>query len=340
MYAINEHTHNKYTFSYVHIFIQKLNMKKYSLVFAIITLLVSGCIRHTTLPASDQINSILGNISYEKKFGRLPDKNTDEAARIQTHLEYVEQLLRNKDISNMPIATLQKRNYLIRLLHEYRLAAKFPANYDYPGERKPCFIDKNGNICAVGYLVEKTAGRSLAEQINSKHQYDKIADMNMPELTAWVDNSGLTKEECEIIQPQYGPPNGYSVQNYVSHGNGITTAAWSGLNAALSINEIMTFNTGTPKTTAIAGMISGAGQIIFGVLTLPKDRHYYGETITNNAQKNVSFLNIGIGAATMFLSGWNHFSKKHHNNKNGYGFYGFPTPGNQAGIAFVYSRKL
>jgi hypothetical protein len=70
-------------------------------------------------------------------------------------------------------------------------------------DRKPCFIDDGGNICAVGYLVEQTAGRAAAEAINARHQYDELLAMDDPTLLAWATKSGFTLTELAMIQPTY-----------------------------------------------------------------------------------------------------------------------------------------
>jgi hypothetical protein len=80
--------------------------------------------------------------------------------------------------------------------------------------------------------------------------------------------------------------------------------------------------------------------VVYGVLTIPKEQTSWSTTITNNAQKNVSFLNIGVGTASMFINGLNYFSNKKRNSKNSYGVYSFPAPDNQTGFAFTYTRKL
>ena len=41
------------------------------------------------------INPIIGDISFEKKYGTAPDVHTDDQVRIAAHLEYVEMELRN-----------------------------------------------------------------------------------------------------------------------------------------------------------------------------------------------------------------------------------------------------
>jgi hypothetical protein len=154
---------------------------------------------------TNTINAVLGDVSFVKKFGTAPTPASGEALRIQTHLEYVETLLRAEDVSHLSPMLRERRTALLDKLHEYRLTSAFPTNLDFPQERRPCFIDAAGNICAVGFLIEQTAGRVLAEHINAAHRYDFLADMHVPELTAWVEASGLTARECAMIQPQYEP---------------------------------------------------------------------------------------------------------------------------------------
>ena len=151
------------------------------------------------------INPVLGDISFLAKYGYQPDATTDEQLRIVTHFEYVENLLRQKDVSCLSPALQQNRAHLIDLFHEYKLAGKFPRNYDYDDQRRPCFIDKDNTICAVGYLVEQTAGRQAAEDINARFKYDDLLDMHDALVDNWVAQSGLTKEEVAMIQPTYGP---------------------------------------------------------------------------------------------------------------------------------------
>ena len=133
-------------------------MKTYVLQLSLsLILLLNGC-NEVTSDRQHVINPIIGDIRYTEKYGDVPDQFTDETLRIKAHLEYVENLLRAKDISGLSHALKAKRENLLDLLHQYWTAAVFPKNYDYSNERKPCFIDKDGNICAVGYLLEQTAG--------------------------------------------------------------------------------------------------------------------------------------------------------------------------------------
>jgi hypothetical protein len=153
--------------------------------------------------AQQKVNAILGDVSYIQKFGYAPNENTNEQIRIQTHLEFVESILRVRDVSKMPKALRENRNKMLNLLHDYWTRAEFPVNYDHSGTRIPCFIDKDSSICAVGYLIEKTAGRDVAEKINADFKYAEIYAMKDPLVANWITSSGLSKLECAMIQPTY-----------------------------------------------------------------------------------------------------------------------------------------
>src|SRR6185436_12321081 len=105
-------------------------------------------------------------------------------------------------------------------------------NYDIADRRAPCFIDKEGRICAVGYLVEKSAGREVAEIINNGHKYQKVFEMNDQFVDDWIFTSGLSKEECAMIQPTYGFLPG--AQQNISTAYGVSSSILGGSNLALS----------------------------------------------------------------------------------------------------------
>jgi len=114
----------------------------------------------------ESINIVTGDISFINKFGKKPILETSETLRIKTHLEYVELLLRKKNVKGFSENRIKQRTHTLDLLHDYWVAGVFPKNYESKGKRLPCFIDKDRKICAVGYLIEKTAGRQLLEKIN------------------------------------------------------------------------------------------------------------------------------------------------------------------------------
>ena len=295
----------------------------------------------TTVDSRQQINSLLGDISFVNKFGHLPDATTDENLRIKTHLEFVENLLRQKDISNLTAKQQKKRNHILDLLHDYWTAGIFPRNYDYADQRKPCFIDKDGSICAVGYLIEQTSGRQVAEQINSKHKYEKIFEMNDVAVDNWIAQSGLTKEECAMIQPGYGPPPVYT-NNYISPTYGVTSSVLSGINLSFNtINGIQISKGAKDNTVPIIGLLTGAGQVALGIGNFPKENWSGMYQTTNESQKVLSMVNIGFGTTTMILSTWNLIANRKPISKTtSWNIYNFQTPDNNAVLAFALTRKF
>src|SRR5688572_2214568 len=181
----------------------KKPMKKAIFFLSLIVVILFFSYNIKTIDRNQTVNPVIGDISFLHKFGYQPDETTDEDLRIKTHFEYVESLLRQKDISGLSPELRKKRTQLLDLLHDYRVAGIFPRNYDYKESREPCFIDKDKRICAVGYLIEKTSGRQIAEDINSKHKYDRILAMNNNMVDSWIETSGLSKVECAMIQPTY-----------------------------------------------------------------------------------------------------------------------------------------
>lgn len=318
-----------------------MNKLKIILSLTVATLLWS-CNRQS-VDDGQTINPLLGDISFTSKFGHQPDSKTNEDLRIKTHLEYVENLLRQQDISGLSPELQQKRNHLLDLLHNYWTAGIFPRNYDYKDQRQPCFLDKDGRICAVGYLVEQTTSRQVAEEINSNHKYDKLLAMNDNSVDNWIKSSGLSKQECAMIQPTYGPPPVYS-NNYISPAYGLTSSILTGINLSFNtINGIQISKGAKDNTVPILGLLTGAGQIALGIGNFPKDE-WLGFGIyetTNESQKVLSMVNIGLGTTTMVLSTWNLIANKKPKTKlTSWNLYGIPTRDNSVGLAFYFSRTF
>lgn len=321
-------------------------MRKVIFVSLLPVLTVCFCFFPPVASDSKQsINAIIGDISLLEKFGHAPDLNTDEDLRIRTHLEYVEKLLRNKEVAGLSPEFWQRRNHLLDLLHNYWKAGIFPKNYDYRNTRKPCFIDKDGRICAVGYLIEKTAGRKIAEDINSRHKYEEILVMNDKVVDNWIAIGGLSKEECAMIQPTYGGSGGLSPSsnNNITKGEGISSSVFSGANVSINtINLLQTIKGTNNKTVSILGLITGAGQTFLGVGMFPANNtDYYGTNTKNEGKKKLAMLNIAWGTTTMLFSAWNLISnKKPRYQKVTWNLNNFETPNNTLGMAVTFRRRL
>ncbi|MBL7989156.1 MAG: hypothetical protein JNJ94_13915 [Chlorobi bacterium] len=152
---------------------------------------------------------IIGNrpstiITTDIQFNQLsPEIRDDLALQHGNHtrrLQAVESLLRRHDASWMTPELQAERARNLDRLRDYWQRGEYPINYEHPGAWEPVFIDLDGNICAVGYLVEQSLGRKAAEQINSRYHFAAIRQIDAPELNEWIKNSGLTYEEVVAIQ--------------------------------------------------------------------------------------------------------------------------------------------
>lgn len=315
-------------------------MKRLTFSFSILVLTFIWIYHTAATDYNPAINPVIGDISYVKKFGHLPAPGTDEDTRIKTHLAYAEMLLRKTKTSHLNIETRQKREKLLDHLHTYWLAGVFPKNYDRQ-DRSPCFIDRDGNICAVGYLVEKSAGRQMAENINKEFQYHTIADMNSRALNEWITENGLTKEEAAIIQPGYGwiPAEPAQNTNYIPTPYAISSSIFGGIN--LSVNTIQLSNSQSRLVSKI-GLVSGVAQIGLGLASLPIEvRTINGQWTSNESKKTLSMINIGLGTGTMLLSTWNLIAHKPVKEKlYSWDICSIPLDEKETAVAFSIKRKF
>lgn len=298
---------------------------------------------HSRSTSGNQVvNAVIGDISYKKQFGCAPNDETNNQLRIVTHLAYVEQELRKKDASSLTPTLQQQRRQMLDHLHTYRLQGQFPKNFDYPGERKPCFIDREGSICAVGYLIEQTEGRSVAEAINRKHQYEYLLDMEDEGIDQWVASSGLTREECAMIQPTYGGVTPLNPSTPISAGYAISTSVLGGVNLSLNtLNGIQIGRGANNKAVPVLGLIGGAAQIALGAINFPPKEVAPGVTAPNEGTKALSMVNIGLGTTTFILSAWNLITNRKPREKvTTWNIRSFRTPGNGNGLALALTRKL
>jgi hypothetical protein len=148
------------------------------------------------------VNSVIGNESFRATFGTAPSRNTPERLRLQTHLAYVEALLRSRPRPSLSPDQKTRRSAMLDALRQYWMTGQFPRNTEVSG-RSPVFIDEQGRLCAVGHLVAVSAGRHLAERIDSRYHLADVREIEMPVLDQWARRHGFTRRELAMIQPMY-----------------------------------------------------------------------------------------------------------------------------------------
>ncbi len=149
-------------------------------------------------------NHHLGDSSFVARFGRAPTALDDEALRMRVHLEYVRALLGATPATDPSLEG--RRKELLGYLDDYIDKGVTPRSLTLPW-RNPVFVDPSGNVCAVGYLIERSVGRAIVEDIAAQHRFDFLEDIDMPEVVAWITSSGFTLRELASIQPGYMEPH-------------------------------------------------------------------------------------------------------------------------------------
>ncbi|MFN0252184.1 MAG: toxin-antitoxin system YwqK family antitoxin [Kofleriaceae bacterium] len=150
-------------------------------------------------------NHRAGDDSFVETFGRMPDAHDSEELRMHTHLVWIRAKLGASSATSPQLEA--RRAELLGYLDDYIAKGVTPKN-TYVGWRSPVFIDRDGNVCAVGYLIERSAGRALPERIAAAHRTSFLEDIaaSEPAVRAWIASSGLTLDELASIQPAYQEP--------------------------------------------------------------------------------------------------------------------------------------
>ncbi len=113
------------------------------------------------------------------------------------------------DLDRWHDALAGARLHEIGWLREYRERGVFPRNHRVLG-RTPTFIDEAGRACAVGYLMQQSGYGGLASTIARTDNHVYVEHIEGGPALDWILFSGLTRDECAMIQPSYGflhPPH-------------------------------------------------------------------------------------------------------------------------------------
>ena len=215
------------------------------------------------------VNAVLGNQSFRAVHGRAPRPDTPERLRLQTHLAYVEALLRSRARPSLTDAQRGRRTALLDRLHAYWTRGTFPRNTEVPG-RSPVFIDEEGRLCAVGALIAATAGRGLAERIDDTHPLANVREMEVPAIDRWAERHGMTRRELAMIQPAYcGSPGGLTVcpppPRDDQNASALEVTALSASVGASLLNGVL-LERGTPSVVGgTVGLVGGGTSLAVGL---------------------------------------------------------------------------
>lgn len=129
-----------------------------------------------------------------------------ETDRVRAHLLAAELHLRARQAADLTQAQGERRAANISVLREYRARGHFPHNTEFPGRRVPYFVDSEGRLCALSYLMARSGARDLVYQVAATHNNARVDELTgNQELREWLAREGLTLEEAARIQPTHGP---------------------------------------------------------------------------------------------------------------------------------------
>lgn len=250
------------------------------------------------------VNAVLGDLSYIETFEEQPAESASEELRIKTHLEFVIDLLKKADISTLEETQKENRSKLITLLEDYKKAGIFPNNHHFE-TRKPVFIDEEGNLCTVGYLIAQTKGLEAAKRINRSHKFDYIKDIDPKLIDSWLAENGLTKKEAAMIQPTY---------HYKENKNNIETSYLVGSSllaglqtTSLSYSLLVDNSYLTQRRVSSFNVVLGLSSVTLGIINLDNTKTkdidgFWSVTYTNETRTNFSKANILFGGISALVN--------------------------------------
>lgn len=127
-----------------------------------------------------------------------------EVAAVKSHFRSVLWLLRQRRPPHLDPAQKVARRLLLDELEAYAERGVFPKNRNFPGERRPTFIDEDGTRCAVAHLLELSGGSALAFGVRDRMNFAAVSEIaEDPRFVAWLEAAGFTREEIALVQPSY-----------------------------------------------------------------------------------------------------------------------------------------
>lgn len=217
-------------------------------------------------------------LGYSSSTALQAAPSSREAERIRAHLAGAEDVLTRRYLRSLTSEQRQARSMHLSRLREYRERGVFPHNHDFPGERRPYFVDEHGVLCAMAYLISESGRDDIVQLVkqsrNNATVLELAADPTIgPVLAAWLEEAGMTVAEAQRVQPAYGDYELTIEEEDISTEYAIASAFVTGSNLALTIANFGTPSvTGSPKWTGYAGLLGGAiGMGMGGAILLEND---------------------------------------------------------------------
>ena len=148
-------------------------------------------------------STISPNRDLSDLFESLDELNTEENDRIVARLSYALQLVQMRKPRNLSEAQMAKRNEIASLLSLYIQMGLFPTDYGRQSGSQLVVMDDEGRFGALGFLIERTAGRGLAIRLGTAFREDALLVEDHAAIMEWISASGLTQAELSMLQPGF-----------------------------------------------------------------------------------------------------------------------------------------
>ncbi|HET9250481.1 MAG TPA: hypothetical protein VFP58_00020, partial [Candidatus Eisenbacteria bacterium] len=197
-----------------------------------------------------------------------------EVERIQVHLAGAERLLESRDLATLTPDQKRARAIHVSRLREYRDRGVFPHNHDFPGERRPYFVDEHGVLCAMAYLISKSGRDDIVRLVEQSRNNATVMELATdpaigPVLAVWLDEAGLTVAEAQRIQPEYGWGSVGLEEETISTEYAAASGLVGGLNLTTSVLNLTSGTEGYAPWTGYAGVLGGlAGMGLGGAILI------------------------------------------------------------------------
>ena len=127
-----------------------------------------------------------------------------EVHRICRHLALALEKLQGGDVTQLGRQRRDRRTSLCAELARYRTRCAFPQNDFAPDSILPAFVDSRGTRCALAHLIEMSGNSSLVERVAATANHAFVCELaGDAELSAWLEQHGITMGEAAAIQPSY-----------------------------------------------------------------------------------------------------------------------------------------
>ncbi len=93
-----------------------------------------------------------------------------------------------------------RREMMLLRLHAYWTAGDFVQNPDPSGGPGHFILDARGKPCPLASIIERSGRGDLVEEAARKNNNVKVIDLRDGPILEWILQSGLTQEECVLIQ--------------------------------------------------------------------------------------------------------------------------------------------